>query len=62
MTISGLAVLSQVTRKAITLFGLTNFGLDKEKRERAKDIYQTYIADYRSKLKFGAEEEEQTGK
>ncbi|OXU30933.1 hypothetical protein TSAR_013161 [Trichomalopsis sarcophagae] len=57
----GLAVLAQVTKKAITLFASTNFVLDPEKEERARDMYQNYVADYRSQLKFGDEEQEQTG-
>lgn len=57
----GLAVLTQVTKKAMTLFASTNFVLDPEKEERAKDMYQNYVADYRSQLKFGDEEQEQTG-
>lgn len=57
----GLALLSTVSRKVGALFGMSNFEFDKDREERAKDLYQTYVSDYRSKLKFKDTEMEPTG-
>ncbi|KAF7394089.1 hypothetical protein HZH68_010908 [Vespula germanica] len=47
------ALLTEVTQLMGILLGMSNFELDKEKNERARQLYQTYIADYVSNLKFG---------
>ncbi|XP_024947549.1 uncharacterized protein LOC107274516 [Cephus cinctus] len=57
----GLTLLTQVTRKVGMLFSMSGFQLDEEREVRAKDLYQTYISDYRSKLKYGVGEPEPTG-
>ncbi|XP_046826503.1 uncharacterized protein LOC124427533 [Vespa crabro] len=54
---NGLVLLAQITRKMGVLFGISNFELDKEKNERARQLYQNYIADYNTyTLKFGKDE------
>ncbi|KOC61449.1 hypothetical protein WH47_05053 [Habropoda laboriosa] len=57
----GLALLSTVGRKVGALFGMSNFEFDKDREERAKDLYQTYVSNYRSKLKFDDTGLEPTG-
>ncbi|KAJ8664714.1 hypothetical protein QAD02_006376 [Eretmocerus hayati] len=57
----GLAVLEQVTLKAVTLFHMTDFDLNEERQEIAQDHYDAYITQYHSKLRFGDGEEEETG-
>ncbi|CAL7943986.1 unnamed protein product [Xylocopa violacea] len=52
METEGLTLLSTVSRKVGALFGMSNFEFDKDREERAKDLYQTYVSNYRSKLKF----------
>lgn len=50
-------MLTQITRKMGVLFGISNFELDKEKDERAKQLYQNYVADYNTaKLKLKKDE------
>ena len=44
-----------------TLYGMSTFDLDSEKEGRARDLYQTYISDYRSRTKFAEGEHEPTG-
>ncbi|KAL2743408.1 uncharacterized protein V1477_008897 [Vespula maculifrons] len=46
-------LLTEVTQLMGILLGMSNFEFDKEKNERARQLYQTYIADYISNLKFG---------
>nr|XP_031828092.1 uncharacterized protein LOC116425046 [Nomia melanderi] len=57
----GLALLSTVSRKVGALFGMSNFEFDKDRDDRAKDLYQTYVSDYNSKLKFKDEKAETRG-
>lgn len=45
--------MAEVTQLMGILLGMSNFEFDKEKNERARQLYQTYIADYISNLKFG---------
>nr|XP_050856418.1 uncharacterized protein LOC127066570 isoform X2 [Vespula vulgaris] len=45
-------LLAEVTQLMGILLGMSNFEFDKEKNERARQLYQTYIADYISNLKF----------
>ncbi|CAD1470412.1 unnamed protein product [Heterotrigona itama] len=62
MEAEGLALLSTVGRKVGALFGMSNFEFDKDREEKAKDLYQTYVSNYRSKIKFEDEAEaEPTG-
>lgn len=57
MFFSAIVLLTQITRKMGVLFGISNFELDKEKDERAKQLYQNYVADYNtSKLKLKKDE------
>lgn len=50
-------MLTQITRKMGVLFGISNFEFDKEKDERAKQLYQNYVADYNTaKLKLKKDE------
>lgn len=58
----GLALLSNVSRKVGQLFGMSNFEFDKDREERARDLYQTYVSNYRSNVKFKEEEVEPPGK
>ncbi|KAL2714157.1 myosin-9-like isoform X1 [Vespula squamosa] len=46
-------LFTQLTRAMSILFGISNFELDKEKNERAKQLYQNYVADYISNFTFG---------
>ncbi|XP_011495182.1 PREDICTED: uncharacterized protein LOC105360091 [Ceratosolen solmsi marchali] len=55
----GLAVLHQVIRKAIILVGQTNFPLNKDKQEKARNFYENYIATYRSQLAFEDQDKKQ---
>ncbi|XP_012261634.2 myosin-9-like isoform X1 [Athalia rosae] len=54
---NGLALLSQVSHKVAMISGAGGPELDKDRKERAKDMYQTYISEYKSKLKYGKEPE-----
>lgn len=40
---------------------MSNFEFDKDRNDRAKDLYQTYVSDYNSKLKFKDEKAETRG-
>lgn len=40
---------------------MSNFELEKNKEERARDLYQTYVSNYSSNLIYGSGEEEQIG-
>lgn len=55
--ILGLALLSQVSQKVGMLSGAGGSHFDKDREERARDMYQTYISEYKSKLKYGNETE-----
>lgn len=55
--ISGLALLSQVSQKVGVLSSSGGPDLNKERQERARDMYQTYVSEYKSKLKYGNETE-----
>ncbi|KZC04667.1 PREDICTED: uncharacterized protein LOC107192980 [Dufourea novaeangliae] len=57
----GLALLSTVSRKVGALFGMSNFEFDEDRDDRAKDLYQTYVSDYNSRLKYKDEGVEPTG-
>ncbi|XP_078044078.1 uncharacterized protein LOC144473765 [Augochlora pura] len=57
----GLTLLSTVSRKVGALFGMSNFEFDKDRDDRAKDLYQTYVSNYNSKLKFKTDQAETTG-
>ncbi|KAF3422442.1 hypothetical protein E2986_05677 [Frieseomelitta varia] len=57
-----LALLSTVSRKVGALFGMSNFEFDKDREEKAKDLYQTYVSNYRSTIKFKDAEVEPTGR
>ncbi|XP_017893227.1 uncharacterized protein LOC108632883 [Ceratina calcarata] len=61
METEGLALLSTVSRKVGALFGMSNFEFDKDREERARDMYQTYVSNYRSKQKFDDAGLEPTG-
>ncbi|KAK9296352.1 hypothetical protein QLX08_009670 [Tetragonisca angustula] len=61
MEVEGLALLSTVSRKVGALFGMSNFEFDKDREEKAKDLYQTYVSNYRSTIKFKDAEVEPTG-
>lgn len=41
---------------------MTNFELEQEKEDRARDLYQTYVSNYNSNMIFGTGEEEPIGK
>ncbi|XP_053595992.1 uncharacterized protein LOC103574011 [Microplitis demolitor] len=45
-----LTLLNQVTKKANILFGLSNFEMTQEDEEKAKNLYQSYVAEKRSKI------------
>ncbi|XP_057335272.1 uncharacterized protein LOC130674025 isoform X2 [Microplitis mediator] len=45
-----LTLLNQVTKKANILFGLSNFEMTPEDEEKAKNLYQSYVAEKRSKI------------
>ncbi|KAK2582345.1 hypothetical protein KPH14_004681 [Odynerus spinipes] len=55
----GLALLAQISRKMGALFGMSSFELDEEREQRAKQLYQSYVADHISDLKYGKDELEQ---
>ncbi|XP_076170847.1 uncharacterized protein LOC143148426 [Ptiloglossa arizonensis] len=61
METEGLALLSTVSRKVGALFGMSNFDFDKDREDRAKDLYQTYVSNYHSRLKFEDRDFEPTG-
>ncbi|XP_003708513.2 uncharacterized protein LOC100878388 isoform X2 [Megachile rotundata] len=61
MDTEGLTLLSTVSRKVGALFGMSNFEFDHDREQRAKDLYQTYVSDYHSKLKFDDAEVEPAG-
>ncbi|XP_012341756.1 synaptonemal complex protein 1-like [Apis florea] len=61
METDSLALLSNVSRKVGQLFGMSNFEFDKDREERARDLYQTYVSNYRSNVKFKEEEVEPPG-
>ncbi|XP_076623261.1 uncharacterized protein LOC143342861 [Colletes latitarsis] len=61
METEGLTLLSTVSRKVGALFGMSNFEFDKDREQRAKDLYQTYVSDYHSRLKFDNLKLEPTG-
>ncbi|XP_046750581.1 uncharacterized protein LOC124413838 [Diprion similis] len=54
---NGLALLSKVSQKVGMLSGAGGPDLDKDRKERAREMYQTYISEYKSKLKYGKEAE-----
>lgn len=39
-----------MTKKANILFGLSNFEMTQEDEEKAKNLYQSYVAEKRSKI------------
>lgn len=41
---------------------MSNFEFDKDREQRARDLYQTYVSNYRSKFRFTDVEIEPTGK
>lgn len=41
---------------------MSNFDLEQEKADRARDLYQTYVSNYNSNLIFGTGKEEPIGK
>ncbi|XP_044588858.1 uncharacterized protein LOC123268043 [Cotesia glomerata] len=47
-----LTLLNQVTKKANMLFGLSNFEMTPEEKEKAKNLYQSYVAEKRSKIYY----------
>ncbi|CAG5082848.1 Protein of unknown function [Cotesia congregata] len=47
-----LTLLNQVTKKANMLFGLSNFEMTLEEEEKAKNLYQSYVAEKRSKIYY----------
>jgi len=57
-----LVLLSKISRKVNLLFGMSNFELEQEKEDRARDLYQTYVSNYNSNMIFGTGEEEPIGK
>ncbi|XP_043248376.1 uncharacterized protein LOC122395110 [Colletes gigas] len=61
METEGLTLLSTVSRKVGALFGMSNFEFDKDREQRAKDLYQTYVSDYHSRLKYDDLKLEPTG-
>ncbi|XP_015127127.1 uncharacterized protein LOC107048473 [Diachasma alloeum] len=56
-----LSLLSQVTKKMMVLYGMSNFDLDEESERNARTLYQTYVANAHSKMRFGDEDVEPTG-
>lgn len=56
-----LVLLSKISRKISILFGMSNFNLEQEKADRARDLYQTYVSNYNSNLIFGTGKEEPIG-
>ncbi|XP_014218834.1 uncharacterized protein LOC106647092 [Copidosoma floridanum] len=61
METDSIALLKKVAQKAMTMLSATSFELNPQRAIRAKDLYETYIADYQSNLRFGGEETEPTG-
>lgn len=57
-----MTLLSNVIKKATLLVQQTSYPLSDDKLEKAKDMYQEYVAEYQSNLKFGREVEEEQGK
>ncbi|XP_066601209.1 myosin-6 [Prorops nasuta] len=51
----GLNLLSIVSKKVGILMGMSNFELNQEKMEKAVNLYQTYVSNYRSSQKFSTE-------
>ncbi|KYN39759.1 hypothetical protein ALC56_05867 [Trachymyrmex septentrionalis] len=56
-----LALLSKISQKIHTLFNISNFELQGEKEDQARDLYHTYVSNYNSNLIFGTGEEEPIG-
>ncbi|XP_063986326.1 uncharacterized protein LOC135167249 [Diachasmimorpha longicaudata] len=56
-----ISLLSRVTKKMMVLYGMSNFDLDEESERNARILYQTYVADVHSKMKFEDEDVEPTG-
>jgi len=56
-----LELVKQVLNKASILVENTNYPLDPEKMEKAKEMYMEYVSDYQSNLKFGEVAEEEPG-
>ncbi|XP_020297055.1 uncharacterized protein LOC109861706 isoform X3 [Pseudomyrmex gracilis] len=52
-----LLLLSKISRKIGILFNMSNFELEQEKENKARNFYQTYMSHYTSKLIFGTDEE-----
>ncbi|XP_058793179.1 uncharacterized protein LOC131665347 [Phymastichus coffea] len=57
----GLAVLTQVSRKANALFMMTNFPMNKAREEKSRNEYADYITECRARMKFGDGDVEQSG-
>lgn len=55
-------LLAKIARKIHILFNMSNFDLEKEKEDRARNLYQTYVSNFSSNLIFGSGEEEPIGK
>ncbi|XP_050466291.1 uncharacterized protein LOC126859249 isoform X1 [Cataglyphis hispanica] len=56
-----LVLLAKISRKINILFSMSNFDLEQEKADRARDLYQTYVSNYNSNLIFGPGKEEPIG-
>ncbi|XP_020297054.1 uncharacterized protein LOC109861706 isoform X2 [Pseudomyrmex gracilis] len=56
-----LLLLSKISRKIGILFNMSNFELEQEKENKARNFYQTYMSHYTSKLIFGTDEEKLIG-
>ncbi|KAL6445204.1 hypothetical protein ACFW04_002228 [Cataglyphis niger] len=56
-----LVLLAKISRKISILFSMSNFDLEQEKADRARDLYQTYVSNYNSNLIFGPGKEEPIG-
>lgn len=57
-----LLLLAKISRKVYLLFSMSNFELEQEKEDKARDLYQTYVSNYNSNMIFGTGEEEPIGK
>lgn len=57
-----LVLLAKITRKIGILFNMSNFDFEKEKEDKARNFYQTYVSNYNSNLTFGSGEEEPVGR
>lgn len=55
-------LLADVHKRVQFLANISNFILEVDKEERARDMYQSYISDHRSNMKFSKETEEQPSK